>query len=136
MKMASLDVPNWPLAGLTSWHSTQLAGTGTNVSAFPPKKKSCPICCADVSESSRLRTGFGCGRTCNWKSVNCCISSGDGKLPAPSKSWKATMKLLKDKLDSNGSIRKILLEQSPRQCMAPEFLSPRKVCVVIGPFMD
>src|SRR5580700_5707143 len=42
---------------------------------------------------------------------------------------------LKDKLESNGSVPKNPVERSPRQCMAPEFASPRKVWVVKGPFM-
>src|SRR5260370_27729804 len=45
------------------------------------------------------------------------------------------MKLLNDRLESNASTPKNPLDRSPRQCMAPENFKPRKVCVVMGPFI-
>src|ERR1700694_1295624 len=63
------------------------------------------------------------------------MSAVEGWLGGASRPGKATMKLLKYRFESNASTPKAPLERSPRQCMAPEFTMPRKVCVVMGPFM-
>src|ERR1700730_15137939 len=45
------------------------------------------------------------------------------------------MKLVTDRFSLNASMPKKPLDRSPRQCIAPELVKPRSVCVVIGPFI-
>ena len=82
------------------------------------------------------RFGFGGSMICSAKSVNFCMSAAGSSASLPTRPGKATLKLLKLTFSSNADTAVPGgLERSPRQCIAPLPFMPRRVCVVIGPFI-
>src|ERR1700677_4560035 len=63
------------------------------------------------------------------------MRASDGWSGLPMRVWKAKPKFRKERLELKGSIPYSPLERSPRQCIAPELVSPRNVWVVNGPFI-
>jgi hypothetical protein len=97
-------------------------------------KKLAPAACCDVGTSSSERIGFGGYWTVRMKSVKSCISLAGSSLARPSRPTKAGLNALKASCASSGLPPVEPPVRSPRQCIGPAVIMPRRLCVVIGPF--